>query len=394
MSCNNHPARGWPRAIAMACAFFSMTSVFAYDQTVEKKTFTLPSYTTVGGKVIKNVRVGYESYGTLNAAGDNAIFVAHFYSGNSHAAGKYKPGDAAPGYWDAIIGAGKALDTDKYFIVSADTLTNLNTKDPNTTTTGPASINPDTAKPYGMSFPVVTLRDSVNVHKALVDSLGVKKLQAVAGRSGGSMQAFEWAAAYPEFVERVVAATSPGLDISPYGIATLNVWSLPIRLDPKWKNGDYYGGEEPVQGVAQALKIVTLSTRSADWADANFGAKWAAADKNPIAAVDTLFAIEEGLDKAGMARAKLTDANSMLYTSKALQIYDLNKDAARIKAKVLLVPVKSDLLFPPEMSRRTAEKLRAQGNYAEVFEIDANGGHSDPAAIAKANDAIRAFMAK
>ena len=394
MSCNNHPAQGCPRAIAMACAFFSMTSVFAYDQTVEKKTFTLPSYTTVGGKLIKDVRVGYESYGKLNAAGDNAIFVALFYSGNSHAAGKYNPADAAPGYWDAIIGPGKALDTDKYFVISADTLTNLNTKDPNTTTTGPASINPDTAKPYGMSFPVVTLRDSVNVHKALVDSLGVKKLQAVAGRSGGSMQAFEWAAAYPGFVERVIAATSPGLDLSPYGIAMMNVWSLPIRLDPKWKNGDYHGGEEPVQGVAQVLKIVTLSTRSADWADTNFGSKWAAADKNPIASVDTLFAIEEGLDKAGMARAKLTDANSMLYTSKALQIYDLNKDAARIKAKVLLVPVKSDLLFPPEMSRRAAEKLRAQGNHVEVFEIDANGGHSDPVAIAKANDAIRAFMAK
>ena len=119
----------------------------------EKKVFSLPSYTTFAGKTIKNVKVGYETYGTLNAKGDNAIFVAHFYSGSSHAAGKYKAGDASAGYWDSIIGAGKPIDTDKFFVVSADTLSNLNTKDLMVTTTGPSSINADTGKPYGMSFP-------------------------------------------------------------------------------------------------------------------------------------------------------------------------------------------------------------------------------------------------
>src|SRR5215472_5652911 len=222
------------RVLLLAALAATATPVPAYDGTVEKKTFTLPSYTTVAGKAIKTVRVGYETYGTLNAAGDNAIFIPHFYSGTSHAAGKYKPTDAAPGYWDPIIGSGKPIDTDKYFVISADALTNLNTKDPNVTTTGPASINPDTGKPYGMSFPVVSYTDSVRVHKALVDSLGVKKLQAVAGASGGSIQAMIWAAQYPDFVERVIHVVGPGFDITPYILQMLDVWTLPIKMDPKW----------------------------------------------------------------------------------------------------------------------------------------------------------------
>jgi hypothetical protein len=158
---------------------------------VEKKTFTLPSYTTVAGQAITNVRLGYETYGQLNARGDNAVFIAHFYSGTSHAAGKYKESDVLPGYWNAVIGPGKAIDTDKYFVVSADTFANLNTKDPNVVTTGPSSVDPATGKPYGLSFPVVAMRDSVRVHKALLDSLGVKKLAAAAGASGGSVQAMD-----------------------------------------------------------------------------------------------------------------------------------------------------------------------------------------------------------
>jgi homoserine O-acetyltransferase len=139
----------------------------------EKKFFTLPQYTTAGGKTIKNVRVGYETYGKLNAAGDNAIFIAHFFSGTSHAAGRYKADEKTAGYWDAIIGPGKAIDTDKYFVVSADTLVNLNVKSPMVGTAGPATVNPDTGKPYGSSFPVVSMKDSVRVHKALVVWLGV-----------------------------------------------------------------------------------------------------------------------------------------------------------------------------------------------------------------------------
>ena len=125
--------------------------------------------------MIPQVRVGWESYGTLNEAKDNAILVTHFFSANSHAAGRYHADDPDPGYWDAIIGPGKPLDTDRYFVLSSDTLVNLNAKDPNMVTTGPASIDPGTGRPYGMSFPVVTIRDFVNVQKALLDSLGIRR---------------------------------------------------------------------------------------------------------------------------------------------------------------------------------------------------------------------------
>ena len=383
--------RGIVAAAALAAGLAA-----AYDGPVEKKTFTLPSYTTVGGKTIANVKVGYETYGKLNAAGDNAIFVAHFYSGTSHAAGKYAPGDAAPGYWDPIIGSGRPIDTDKYFVISADTLANLNTKDPNVTTTGPASVDPATGKPYAMTFPVVSMRDSVRVHKALVDALGVKKLQAVAGASGGSIQAMEWAALYPGFVDRVVHVIGPGFDIHPYVVELLDVWVLPIRLDPRWNKGDYYGRDEPVDGVAQALKIVTITARSFGWAEKAFGYKWADPAKNPADAMDNAFAIEDTLNKTGAARAKTTDGNSMIYMSKANQLYRLTDDEVKgIKAKILFVPAASDEIFPPELSRRAAERFKAQGGVAEVAVIEGDGGHLDGVLnVAKQGEAIRAFLAR
>ncbi len=361
---------------------------------VEKKVFTLPVYTTVGGQTIKQVRVGYETYGQLNARGDNAIFIAHFYSGTSHAAGKYKESEAAPGYWDSIIGKGRPIDTDKYFVVSADTLVNLNAKDPNVATTGPSTINPDTGKPYGMSFPVVAMRDSVRVHKALLDSLGVKRLVAAAGASGGSIQAMEWAALYPDFVERVIHVIGPGFDIHPYVIELLDVWSLPVRLDPKWNNGDYYGRDEPLDGVAQALKIVTLTARHFGWAEKTFGYKWGDDKKNPADALGNAFQIESALNAAGIARAKTTDANHLIYMSKANQLYRLSDAEVKgIKAGILFVPAASDLIFPPELSRRALERLRAQGGRGELFVIEGDGGHLDGVlAVAKAGDAIRAFI--
>jgi len=367
----------------------------AYDGPVEKKVFTLPSYTTVGGRTLRDVRVGYETYGKLNAAGDNAIFIPHFFSGTSHAAGKYKPTDAAPGYWDPIIGAGKPIDTDKYFVISADALVNLNTKDPNVTTTGPASIDPATGKPYAMSFPVVSYRDSVRVHKALVDSLGVKKLHAVAGASGGSIQAMEWAALYPQLVERVVHVVGPGFDISPYVVEMLDVWVLPIRLDPRWNNGDYFGKDEPVAGIAQALKIVTITARAHGWAEKTFGYKWADPAKDPRAAMGNAFAIQEALEKAGVARAASTDADSMIYTAKANQLYDLGDEVKNIKAKILFVPADSDMIFPPELSLKAAQRYKAQGGVAEVAIIEGDGGHLEGVLnVAKQGEAIRAFLAR
>ncbi len=381
-------------ALACCIAFVGLTSA-QQPLLTEKKVFSLPAYTTVGGKTIKNVRVGYETYGKLNPAGDNAIFVAHFFTGTSHAAGRYKPDEPAPGYWDAIIGPGKAIDTDKYFVVSADALANLNVKSPTVITTGPATVNPDTGKQYGSSFPVVALRDSVRVHNQLVDSLGVKKLVAVAGASGGSIQAMEWGALYPEMVERVIHVIGPGLDITPFVVGLLDIWMMPIKMDPRWKGGDYFGGEEPVEGVAHALKTVTLTALHHGWAERVHGFKWAAQDKNPLDAMGNLFAIEDSLYKTGLARAAATDAAHFVWTIKANQLYNLDKEQSRIKAKVLFVPARTDLIFPPELSRRAAEKLKAQGNYVEVFEIDGTNGHLDGVlSIGKAADAIRAFLAK
>jgi len=359
----------------------------------EKKVFTLPAYTTVGGRTIRHVRVGYETYGALNAAGDNAVFVAHFFSGNSHAAGRYKAEDKAAGYWDAIIGPGKAIDTNKYYVVSADALANLNTKDPNTVTTGPASIDPDTGKPYAMSFPVVTPRDFVRVHKALVDSLGIRKLKAAGGASGGSIQAMEWAALYPDFVERVIHVIGPGFDIHPCVIGLLDLWSEPIMLDPKWNGGDYYGREEPLDGLAHALKAVSLTALHFGWAEKVHGYKTAAEGKPPLDALGNLFSIQAGLNASGQARAKTTDANSVIYAAKAYQLYNLGDDVKRIRAKVLFAPAKTDLIFPPELSRRAMERLRAQGNHAELFEIEGTSGHLDGIfSIGKAAGAIRAFL--
>ena len=207
-------------AIVTFCAAAFSLAAQAQTLIVEKKTFTLPSYTTVAGATIKDVKIGWEAAGTLNADKSNAILITHFFSATSHAFGKYAESDQAPGYWDAIVGPGKAIDTNKYYVISSDTLVNLNVNAPNVVTTGPASVNPDTGKPYGMSFPVVSIKDFVNVQKALVESLGIKKLKAVAGASMGALQAYEWAASYPDMVERIVAVIgTPGADPYPHRLA-------------------------------------------------------------------------------------------------------------------------------------------------------------------------------
>jgi homoserine O-acetyltransferase len=377
-------------ALALAVA---ATIAAAQDLIVKKQVFTMPSYTTAGGQTIKAVRIGYQTAGQLNAARDNAILVCHFFSGTSHAFGKYSAEDKAAGYWDAIIGPGKAIDTNRYFVVSSDTLVNLNSKAPNVITTGPASVNPDTGKPWGTSFPVVSIRDFVNVQKALLDQLGIKKLHAVAGASMGAIQSVEWAAAYPDAVERVIAVIGPGVETDAYAIGMLDLWAMPIRLDPKWNRGDFYGREEPLEGLAEALKSVTFSTVSPSWGDKRFGRKWAKDGEDPGKTFGNLFAVEAALNSAGAARAKASDANHFLYLTRANQLFSV--DPKRIRAKVLFVPVASDLIFPPVMSKRAAETLRKQGNAVEYFEIPTDGGHIDGVTqIAQAAKPIAEFLAK
>jgi homoserine O-acetyltransferase/O-succinyltransferase len=391
----------WVQAALLATGIASGASVQAYDGLVEKKVLTIPTFTTVGGKTIRNVRIGYETYGTLNASGTNAIFVAHYFSGNSHAAGKYKATDATPGYWDSVIGAGKPFDTDKYFVVSADSLVNLSTKDPNVVTTGPATIDPDTGKPYGMRFPIVTIKDFVATQKALADSLGIKKFVAVAGASMGSLQAMEWASSYPDMVERVIPVIPGGLEANPYLIAVADAWAMPIYDDPKWNGGDYYGRDEPLHGVGEALKLVTISSRAPGWSERTFHRDFAVAGADPLASWDNKYKVSDTLDKAGAARAATADADSFLYLVRANQLYRVGQGAtleegvARIKARVLAIPAQSDKLLFPEYTTTMLETLKRHAVRTELYTIPGDGGHLDGVTdIAKAGDAIRAFLAE
>jgi homoserine O-acetyltransferase len=362
------------------------------DLIVEKKVFELPLYTTAGGAGLKNVRVGWQSAGRLNADRSNAVLITHFFSATSHAFGKYAPGDKAAGYWDAIIGPGKAIDTDKYFVLSSDTLVNLNANTPNVTTTGPASTNPDTGKPYGMSFPVVTMRDFVNVQKALVESLGITKMKAVVGASMGALQAYEWAVAYPEMVEKIVPVIgAAGGDA--FLIAWLDAWATPIRLDPKWNGGDFYGREPPNEGLGASLKIVTLHANGAEWAGKTFGAAPADAGKDPAAAMANRYRIEATLDQAGAGRAAGADANHFLYLVRANQL--AAADPARIKTPALIVYSPTDLVFPPAWVERTADQIAKNGTAVEKVTITGPNGHLNGVLhIAQAGPKIAEFLAK
>jgi homoserine O-acetyltransferase len=337
----------------------------------------------------------------LNTAGDNAILICHYFSGDSHAAGKYAADEKIPGYWDPIIGPGKAIDTDKYFVISSDTLCNLNTKNPRVVTTGPASIDPKTGKPYGMSFPLVTIRDFVNVQYALVKSLGVKKLAVVTGASMGGLQTFEWAAAYPDFVERAVPVISTP-KVHAWLVGWLNLWGMPVTADPKWNGGDYYGKEEPFQGLVNALKLVTLSALWADWADQGFDRKWADAQKNPQEAMPNQFLVEKVLTDRATDRAKLADANSMLYLIKASALYDLGQaygsmeDAfKRIKAKVLMIGADTDILFVPSGIKSYLEPMSKAGLNVTFHEIKTGKGHLGGVLdIGQAQEVIAKFLAQ
>lgn len=383
---------------ALAAALWA-TLASAADLITTKQVFELPAFKTAGGATIKNVRVGWESYGTLNADKSNAILICHFFSGTSHAAGKYKDSDAAPGYWDAIIGPGKAIDTDKYFVLSSDTLANLGANDPTVVTTGPASISPDTGKPYGMSFPIVTIRDFVEVQKRLIESLGIKKLVMVAGASMGALQTYEWAASNPDMVGKIMPVIGfAEADASLIG--WLDIWASPIRVDPNWNNGDYYGREPPLKGLAQALKIVTLHAQHWDWANATFGRKWAKDGADPAQSFDNRFLVEQTLDNAGAARAKISDANHFLYLVKANQLFvagggTLAEGLARIKTPTLLITSPKDLVFPPGGVEATVQGLKAGGTPVEHVTLTGNRGHLDGVVSMKqAEKQIADFLAR
>jgi len=387
-------------AVVAVVLAFAAGSAAAYDQLVEKRSFTIPEFRTQGGATIKNMTLGWEAYGTLNENKDNAILIAHYFSGNSHAAGRYAEDDKAPGYWNAIIGPGKPVDTDKYYVLSVDTPVNLGFHNPKVITTGPASTNPDTGKPYGITFPIVTIRDFVETQKALLDQLGIDKLHAVMGASMGSLQVYEWASAYPERVGRAVPVIGSGWSDGDL-IAWLNIWSAPIRLDPNWNGGDYYGGEPPLRGLAEALKVVTLHAQHPEWSNGVFGRAWADEAKDPAASFDHLYKIETVLDAVGAARAKTSDANHFLYLAKANQLFyaghgdSLYAGLLAIDSPVLIIHTDEDLIFPGDAVRETASIIKSDGTPVQVVELEGTRGHLDGVlSIAQAGKQIRAFLEK
>ncbi|WP_353184474.1 homoserine O-acetyltransferase [Bosea sp. (in: a-proteobacteria)] len=391
--------RTWITGAAALAAMMVTGMAGAQELIVEKKVFELPSFTTQSGRTLKQVRVGWESYGTLAPDRANAVLICHFFSGNSHAAGKYDAADAQPGYWDAIIGPGKAIDTDRYFVIASDTLVNLNTGDPKTTTTGPASIDPDTGKPYGLDFPVVTIRDFVEVQKALVESLGIKRLALVAGPSMGSLQTFEWAASHPEMVAKAMPVIGAA-EANAMLIGWLDVWAAPILVDPDWNNGDYYGKAPPLAGLAKALTAVTLQANHEDWAGATFDRRPARAGEEPGKALRNKFQVQSVLDNAGEARARLSDANHFLYLVKANQLFaaggtSLADGMTRIRAPLLYITHPKDLVFTPETVARTVEAAREAGRDITHLTIGGVRGHLDGVmSMKQAEGAIRAFLEK
>jgi len=348
---------------------------------VEKQHFTTKDFTTVSGVTLEQVDIGWESYGKLNAKKDNVILITHYFSGTSHAAGKYKADDALPGYWDAIIGPGKAIDTNKYYVISSDTLVNANWHDENVITTGPASTNPKTGKPYGLDFPVVTITDFVNVQKRLLDSLGITKLHAVMGASMGSFQALEWATRYPDKVERLIHVIGAAT-MDAWTVAALEKWALPIRLDKNWQQGNYYGKERPLDGLAATMLNITQDAMHPIIYNASFP-DFNVLDEGALKDIRTLPKLNQVLAQRAMARAKTQDANHVLYLVRASQLFtagmqsDLTTALKNVSAKTLLLPATNDLLLRPENMRTVFDTMKAAGKDVEISEIEGGWGHLD-----------------
>ena len=365
--------------LAITLLFATITDVSA--MMVQKQRFTTSNFVTFGGETIATVEVGWESYGTLNAAKDNVILITHYFSGSSHAAGKYSEQDAEPGYWDAIIGPGKAIDTNRFFVISVDTLANLNAYDPNVITTGPATINPRTHKPYGLSFPVVTIRDFVNVQKQLLESLGVTKLYAVIGPSMGSMQAIEWAVTYPDWVPRMVSVIGAA-STDAWTTSALDLWTLPIKIDPKWQQGQYTRENAPIDGLTGALMIITQQAlHPAFFATQGELVGFSPLEQAPLRNIQADHSIVTWLRERAASRATLMDANHLLYLVRACQLFiaghgnDLAPALAAVTAKTLFLPATNDLLLMPYMAKDAHLKLLAAGKSSLYQEMPGPLGH-------------------
>ncbi len=348
------------------------------------------------GRDLCGVRVAYETYGTLSPGRDNVILVCHALSGDAHAAGfsksttdettrdgfRAEDRDGAAGkglgWWDGMIGPGKAFDTDQYYVVSTNLLGGCRG------TTGPESPDPATGKPYGSAFPVITVADMVRTERAFLDELGIERLAAIAGGSLGGMQAFEWAITYPDQVDAIISIASTHA-LYPQGVAWNAIAREAIMRDPAWHGGDYYEtGEAPDAGMGIARMIGHITYLSAPALKEKFDRRLQFADDIRYTFTEPEFEVESYLRHQADSFVKRFDANTYLYTSRALTYFDLARQYGSgslpralepIQARTLLIAFSSDWLYPPSASREIEDALRSLRKPVACHVIDAPYGH-------------------
>nr|WP_245594287.1 homoserine O-acetyltransferase [Actinospica robiniae] len=365
--------------------------------TVETRYLDLPEPVPLDcGRSLFPVRVAYETYGSLSPERDNVILVCHALSGDAHAAGlsaaptahgtrdgfaaEDRDGAArgALGWWDGMIGPGKAFDTDHYHIVATNLLGGCRG------TTGPSSIDPRTGEAYGPDFPVLTVADMVRTERLFLDQLGIERLAAVAGGSLGGMQALEWAVRYPDQVDAVVAIAGTHA-LHPQGMAWNAIAREAIMRDPDWQGGRYHGtGRAPDAGMGVARMVGHVTYLSAPALAEKFGRRLQSADEIAYTVTEPEFEVESYLRHQAGSFVKRFDANTYLLLSRALTYFDLARghgggSLARalegIMARTLLIAFSSDWLYPPSASQEIARALEDLGKPVECHVIDAPYGH-------------------
>jgi homoserine O-acetyltransferase len=339
--------------------------------TVEDKHFLIRDFRLSGGAVMPEARIVYETYGRLAPDGRNAVLVTHGYTSSHHAAGRNPANGNQPGWWDGLIGPGKAIDTDRLFVVASNMLGS------SFGSTNGASLNPMTGRLYGPDFPPITVRDIVAAEKALVDSLGVRHLVAVAGPSYGGYQAFQWAVAYPDFMGGIAAVvTAPQARNAKERLAELEAR---LATDPEWNGGDYYG-RGGAKTVLTELRFDTLM---------NYGYDEQLAGRYPDKA-----ARERAVRQLAIDWARQWDTNSLVILRRATIGFDTVPEFSRIRAKVLYMLCRTDKLFPPSIGPGVMQDLAAAGVDARYFELDSDLGHSASGPEhAKWSPVLREFLA-
>lgn len=326
------------------------------------------------GQSLAPIDVAYETYGEMTPERDNIILICHALSGNAHVAGYNSPDDRKPGWWEIMVGPGKPIDTDKYFVICSNVLGGISG------TTGPSSINPATQKPYGLKFPIITITDMVKLQKRLLDKLEITQLLAVVGGSMGGMQALQWSIEYPDFIKSaIVVATTTRL--SAQGVAFDAVGRNAIIADSNFNNGQYHEGQAPDRGLAIARMIGHITYLSEESMRQKFGRNLQAADKYSYD-FDSEFSVETYLDYQGQTFIERFDANCYLYITKAMDYFDLvreygtlNQAFANTTCRFLVVSFTSDWLFTVEQSEEIVNALSADGKDVSFCNINSPYGH-------------------